>query len=248
MKRFLSHFVLSTLGVFMPVCECGNVPVVRRLVMKGFSVSQSITFLLAAPIVNPITLYSTLAAFSFEPAIAAVRIVAALVIANMVGLIFSLKRNQHELLTAKFYQLVCGLDHEHKHGRLAEGLQIFQQEFVTVMRMLVFGALIATATQTLIPREWITTIGSDPLLSILAMLILAFVISICANVDAFFALSYASTFTVGSLLTFLIFGPMIDIKMLAMLKTTFSTQALVSMSVLVGLSSILVGLLVNLVW
>lgn len=243
-NRFGSHLILSLLGVFMPVCECGNVPVVRRLLTKGFTVSQALTFLLAAPIINPITFYSTYAAFNFDLSVLAVRLIGALVIANFVGLILSYKKRQEEFMTDKFYDYVCHHD-DHKHGKLEEARHIFQTEFIEVMSMLVVGALIAAASQSFIPRELIVDIGSNPVLSILAMLILAFVISICANVDAFFALTYANTFTLGSLITFMTFGPMIDIKMLAMLKTTFTTKLLVIMSILVGLMSVLIGLMYN---
>lgn len=243
-NRWLSHFMLSLFGVFMPVCECGNVPVVRRLLTKGFSVSQALTFLLAAPIINPITFYSTYQAFSFDRSILVARMLGALVIANVVGLILSYQRNQAAFMTGKFYNYVCEHDH-HQPNKLLEARHIFITEFVEVMSMLVVGAFIATSSQTFIPREWIVEIGSNPVLSIIAMLILAFVISICANVDAFFALTYANTFTLGSLLTFLTFGPMIDIKMLAMLKTTFTSKLLLIVSILVGLMSVLLGLIFN---
>lgn len=83
------------------------------------------------------------------------------------------------------------------------------------------------------------------MLSILATIALAFVVSICANVDAFFALAYASTFTAGSIVAFLVFGPMVDIKMLAMMRTTYKTGLLAIIAVLVALSSVLIGLVVN---
>lgn len=245
-NRFFSHFVLSILGIFMPVCECGNVPVVRRFMLSGLNVSQAVTFLLAAPIVNPITFISTIEAFSFDHSIAFIRIVAALFIANMVGLLFSTRKNQEEFLTEEFYAEVC----EHDHGptnKLDRALYIFRHEFIIVMRMMVVGSIIAAATQTFIPREVILNIGINPLLSVIAMFILAFVISICANVDAFFALSYANTFSAGSILTFLVFGPMIDIKMLSMLRTTFKLKFLMQLTLIVSLASISLGLIVNLI-
>jgi uncharacterized membrane protein YraQ (UPF0718 family) len=243
-NTFVSHVAVAFLGVLMPVCECGNVPVVRRLMLSGFKVSQAITFLLAAPIVNPITLWSTAEAFGWQSPVVYVRLAAAVFIAIMVGLVFSRKKNEQEVLTAEFYEDYC--EHDHGHGsRLERGVTVFYEEFVLVMRALVIGAVIAAASQSFIPREIISGIGTSPILSIVAMLVLAFVISICANVDAFFALSYANTFTLGSLVSFLVFGPMIDIKMMAMLRTTFRAKALLQITALVGLSSLVVGLLVN---
>ena len=97
------------------------------------------------------------------------------------------------------------------------------------------------------PREVLVSLGSNPLWSVLAMMVLAFVIAVCSNVDAFFILPFASTFLPGSIVTFLVFGPIIDIKMLAMLRTTFTTRVLIQLTVMVGLLSALLGLVVNVV-
>ena len=45
--------VLSLLGMFIPVCECGNVPFARGLLMRGLGPADALAFLVAAPIVNP---------------------------------------------------------------------------------------------------------------------------------------------------------------------------------------------------
>jgi hypothetical protein len=91
-------------------------------------------------------------------------------------------------------------------------------------------------------------LGSNPLWSILAMMLLAFIIAVCSNVDAFFILPFASTFMPGSIVTFLVFGPIIDVKMLAMLRTTFTTRVLIQLSVIVALLSALLGAVINYVW
>ncbi len=245
-NRFISHPVISLLGIVMPVCECGNVPVVRRFLLHGFSVSQATTFLLAAPIVNPITFISTLEAFNFDPSVAFIRILAGFAIANIIGIFFSYIKDQKQLLTKGFqHDIECAHDHDHE-PKLKRGLDTFREEFMNTTKLLVFGAAIAAFTQTVIPRGIIESIGSSAVLSVLAMLVLAFVVSICANIDAFFALAYAGTFTKGSLLTFMVFGPMIDIKMLTMLRTTYTPKALVAITALVTIFSVILGLLVNL--
>jgi uncharacterized membrane protein YraQ (UPF0718 family) len=81
--------------------------------------------------------------------------------------------------------------------------------------------------------------------SILALMVLAFVISICSNVDAFFILPFATTFLPGAIASFLVFGPMIDIKMLALMRTTFRTRVLVQLTIVIALASAVVGLVVN---
>ncbi len=279
-NRLVAHGVIAMTGIFMPVCECGNIPVARRMVANGFTASQAITFLLAAPIINPITLWSTVEAFGWDSGVPQLRIFAAYFIAVGVGLIFSLVKNQTELLNENFYHIHCEHDHEghdhdhaHDHDHLPAELKgkklhqellklnpvaiayflrklasIFQQEFMAVMPALAIGAMIAAATQTFVPREILVGLATNPVASVVVMMLLAFVISICANVDAFFALSYAGTFTVGSILTFLTFGPMIDIKILSMLMNTFRVKTIVTMAVLVGLSTAIFGLAINLLY
>ena len=96
------------------------------------------------------------------------------------------------------------------------------------------------------PGDLLLAIGSNPALSIVAMIALAMVVSICSNVDSFFALSFASTFTPGSIVAFLLVGPLVDVKMLALLRTTFTTRTLVGIVVVVVLSAFAMGTVVNL--
>lgn len=246
-NRLYSHVKVSLLGIFLPVCECGNIPVARRLLMGGFSVSQSITFLLAAPILNPVTFLTTLEAFNYDKSVVVIRMLAGFIIANFVGIVLSFKKPQNELLNLDFYQEVCEVKEHHSRNTIVEAIGIFQREFIEIFKVLVIGAILAAASQTFIPRDIIITIGQNPILSILAMILLALIISICSNVDAFFALSYANTFTIGSVLGFLIFGPMIDIKILTMMRTTYKTKVLVLVTLLVFLLSFLTALIVNFV-
>lgn len=110
---------------------------------------------------------------------------------------------------------------------------------------LLIGAGVAALVQVAVPREVLVALGSDPAWSIIAMLALAFIVSICSNVDAFFALAFKDTFTAGSLVSFLTFGPMIDIKLLSMMRTTYRSRVLAQVSLLVLLLSAAIGLGVN---
>lgn len=243
-NRFLNHILISLFGIFLPVCECGNVPVARRLIAKNFTVSQSVTFLLAAPIINPITLWATLEAFRPDTSIAVIRLLSALFVANFVGIVISYHKNQNTLLTDQFYAEVCEVD-DHHHSKIEEGIEIFHHEFIEVMKMLCLGAVFAAVTQVFVPREIITSLGQSSVLSIIAMMVFAFVISICSNVDAFVVLPYAGTFTLGSIVSFLVFGPMIDMKILTMLRTSFKPKLLLFITLFVALFSVLIGLVVN---
>ena len=245
---FLKRCCLSLLGFLFPVCECGNVPLSRSLMIQGLKPSEAITFLLAAPVINPITIWSTWAAFGYDSSIVVSRIVATLLIANFIGFVISLKKNENDFLTDDFKAL-CNAPMQKPtkkdKAQLGKLTKLFKHEAFTMIKMLAFGALIAGVVQTFVPRGLLVSIGSNVVLSIIAMLLLAFVISICANIDAFFALSFASTFTAGSIVSFLVFGPMIDIKMLILLKTTFKNNLLIIVSVIALLLSMLTGLVVS---
>lgn len=245
-NRFISHPLIAFAGVLLPVCECGNVPVARRLMLDKFSVSQTITFLLAAPIINPITILSTKEAFGFDTRVVVFRVLAAYFIAVSLGLILSFYRNQNKLVTAKFNHEIEICDHDHSdENKFFKSLDIFSIEFISTFKLLLVGAFIASLTQTFVPRSVIEDIGSDPLTSILAMAALAFIVSICANIDAFFALAYVNTFTLGSLLTFMIFGPMVDMKIIAMLKNTFKFRFIMFVTAYCFVFSVLAGLIFN---
>ena len=239
--------VISLFGMFLPVCECGNVPLARGLVRRGFTVPESMTFLIAAPILNPVTIITTHQAFGFDDGILIARLVGGFAIANILGWLFSKHPEPMNLLSGRFAEQ-CRLDdgHTHSRNRREQTLDLFVRESSILMPALVIGALVAGGIQVIVPREVLVALGSDPLFSVLAMMLLAFIISICSNVDAFFVLPFASTFLPGSIVAFLVFGPIIDVKMLALMRTTYTTRTLVQLTTMVGLLSLALGLVVNL--
>jgi uncharacterized membrane protein YraQ (UPF0718 family) len=243
----LRRLTVSLLGVLLPVCECGNVPLTRGLIVSGLTVADSMTFLFAAPIINPITIVTTYQAFGWNDGILASRIVGGLVIANFVGWIYSKHPAPETMLTARF-QAVCAADAHAEHGgKLNRTFLSFARESSAMMPALFIGAGVAGLIQVAVSRNLLITLGSNPLWSVLALMILAFVVAICSNVDAFFILSFGSTFLPGGIVAFLIFGPMIDVKMLALMRTTFTTKALVQLTVLIAACAAAIGLAVNLV-
>lgn len=246
-NRFGRRFVISLLGMFLPVCECGNVPLARGLVARGYSVSDSMTFLLAAPIINPVTIITTHQAFGFDDGILVGRILGAILIANVLGWVFSLHPNPESLLTTRFAAQCAVGPSATSASRMQRSSDMFLREATVLMPALIVGSLVAGAIQVLVQRETLVALGQDPLLSVLAMMLLAFVISICANVDSFFILPFADTFLPGSILAFLLLGPIVDIKMLALLRTTYRNSTLVRLTVLTALITAAVGTAVNLV-
>jgi len=240
------RFVISLLGMFLPVCECGNVPLARGLVSRGYSVSDSMVFLLAAPIINPVTIITTHQAFGFDDGILVARIIGAILIANVLGWVFSLHPNPESLLTTRFAAQCAAPPSAVPASKLERSAEMFLRESTVLMPALIVGSLVAGAIQVLVQRETLVALGNDPLLSVLAMMLLAFVISICANVDSFFILPFADTFLPGSILAFLLLGPIVDIKMLALLRTTYRSSTLVRLTLLAVLITAAVGGAVNL--
>lgn len=244
-RAWARRAVLSLFGMVIPVCECGNVPFARGLLMRGFTVPETLTFLIASPIVNPIVIITTHQAFGFSDGILIARLVGGYFIANLIGWLYSRHPDPDGLLTDRF-RATCEFVATEPGGKARRSLAQFVVELRAVMPALVIGSAVAGAVQVLVPRDALLAIGSNPVYSIVAMIALAMIVSICSNVDAFFALSFASTFTPGSLVAFLIVGPLVDVKMLALLRTTFTTRVLVGMVVTVVLSAFAIAIGVNL--
>jgi uncharacterized membrane protein YraQ (UPF0718 family) len=243
----LRRFVLSFFGVLLPVCECGNIPMARGLMLKGFTVPEATVFLLAAPIVNPVTIITTHQAFGWDGSILIWRVVGGLLIANFIGWLFA-QHPEPEKLLAPSFEHACRVDSGQVQSKKVSNLaNLTTHELLFLLPTLIIGAVVAALVQVLVPREVLVAVGNDFFLSVLVMLLLAVIIAICSNVDSFFALSFASTFTNGSLITFLLAGPLIDVKMIALMRTTFTTQAVTIIVVAVASIAVLVGLGVNFV-
>jgi uncharacterized membrane protein YraQ (UPF0718 family) len=230
----------SMIGFLFPVCECGNVPVARRLLMQGVPTPVAIGFLLAAPTINPIVIWSTWTAFRDQPEIVVLRVVFSLAIATIIGFIFSFQPDLVPFLQPAIARyLKFNPPAPPKTNRRGQQSQLQPQ--TNTPNLLQSGT-----TQVLAPRDLILSLGAGPISSILAMLVLAAVVSICSTVDAFFALSFASTFTSGSLLAFLVFGPMIDIKGIGLMLSIFKPKALIYLFFLAGQLTLLFTLFLNL--
>ncbi len=243
-RAWARRAVLSLLGMLIPVCECGNVPFARGLMMRGLAPAEALTFLIAAPIVNPIVILTTHAAFGWDGGILVARIVGGYLIANLIGWIYSRHPSPDALLTARF-TATCERVAAEPGTPMRRSLVQFLIELRAVMPALVIGSALAGAVQVLVPQDVLVSIGANPVLSIAVMMLLAMTVAICSNVDAFFALSFAATFSPGALVAFLLVGPLIDIKMLALLRTTFTARVLGGIVAIVLLAAFAIGIGVN---
>jgi uncharacterized protein len=256
--RWLPHNpILATIGgAFMgfafPVCECGVVPVTRRLFSKGLPMSVGVAFLLAAPVMNPIVLASTYAAFGFGPVLIG-RFLITAIVAIAVGVVFAISAKPEETLLP-----VSVLSHDHDHhsqaasktfaGRIMQSLKIGSDEFFEMGRYLIIGSMLAALMQTVVSQETLLSLGSGPLISVVVMQLLAFVLSVCSTVDSFLALAFVGTFTTGSIISFLTFGPMIDIKSTLMFMGVFRRRTVFYLIILPFLMTLLAGVWINLLF
>jgi uncharacterized membrane protein YraQ (UPF0718 family) len=221
---FRSALMGCCLGLIFPVCECGVVPLTRRLLSKGMPLPTGIAFILAAPVLNPIVIASTLAAFGPGKVFWG-RLGMTLIVALAVGLVFSIHPRPGELLKIAPGEQSVRPPEPFQRPPVREGLHrvavIASDEFFEMGRYLILGGLLAALLQTLLPQAALLRLGRGPVLSVMLLIALAVLLSVCSTVDAFIALTFAGTFTTGSILAFLVFGPMIDIKSTLMLLSLF---------------------------
>lgn len=249
------------LGMIFPVCECGVVPVTRRLYQKGLPLSMGIAFLLAAPVVNPVVVASTYAAFGWGPILWG-RLGLSFLIASVIGLLFYLARPE-EIIAPEAMKERDALDpRTHEHGpdcghdhadegdmpgaRVWEALAIAGDDFFDMGRYLVAGSILAAGMQTVVPQPVLLGLGGGAVTSIIAMMTLAFVLSVCSTVDAFLALAFVNTFTPASILAFLTFGPMVDIKSALMFLGVFKRRIVLYLILLPLMTVLFISVLLSL--
>lgn len=248
-NRLLSVIGGTFLGVVFPVCECGVVPVARRLFKKGLPMSVGIAFLLAAPFMNPIVFASTYIAFGFGTVFIA-RFIMTAVVAITVGLIFAMNAKPEDVLLPA--SIADEHDHHHNKNRptlkagFAQTLNVATNEFFEMGRFLVMGCLLAAAMQTLINQQDLQVIGQGPVLSVLVMQVFAFILSVCSTVDSFLALAFVNTFSLGAIIAFLSFGPMVDVKSTMMFAGVFKKRTIAYLIILPFLMNLLAGVIINL--
>ncbi len=257
------------LGLAFPVCECGVVPVTRRLFSKGMPVSMGVAFLLAAPFMNPIVFASTYIAFGFGPVFIGrfiITIVVAVTVALIIGMFAKSGSVLKPIALADGHAKRSHDDHEHdqhhhhhehdhaghKHealslrDKLLHALGVASDEFFEMGRFLILGSALAALMQTLVPQENLLALGTGSVLSVLFMQLLAYILSVCSTVDSFLALAFVNTFTTGAIISFLSFGPMVDIKSTLMFTGVFRRRIVLYLILLPFVMNLLAGVLINL--
>jgi len=229
------------LGMLLPCCECGVVPLVRRLLAKGVPPATAITFMLAGPVINPVVLVSTFVAFQGDPTMPVLRCLVVGLLAMVMGLILRNKTPEQLLLPkAKLPQTACGcgeastalfgsldtaldpqaLTPPTLAAKMNHAVGHALADFLEMGKVLILGAMVASAFKTMAPEGFVSLLEQDLLLSVLGMMLLAVILSLCSQADAFVAASFTG-FPFAAKLAFLALGPVLDFKLVLMWNGVF---------------------------
>lgn len=224
-NRLLAVLMSCFVGALFPACECGIVPIVRRLIEKGVPTYAGIGFLLTGPLINPIVILSTYMAFGNDLRMAGLRMgigfIAALIIAYIVSVLYKDNPLKQALAIRPASQIHIKQGFPQKFGNM---LKHAIDEFFDMGKFLIIGAFIAAFMQTYIATTSLFILGDGLIGATLVMMGLAFILSLCSEADAFIGASFRSLFPSTSILAFLIYGPMMDLKNMIMLLNVFKTK------------------------
>jgi hypothetical protein len=267
-QPLLAPLTGAALGFALPACECGNVPVARRLLAGGAPLGSALGFLFAAPVLNPIVLASTWAAFPDQPWLLAARPLAALLLALALSALLQQwpegqllepalleeRRLSQPLAEVGLLERRSGLvgaalaapPPPPERPSLATVLEHSSREFLDLAGLLVLGSALAAVVQTLLPRTGLLAVGGAPTISVLSLMLMAVVVSVCSSVDAFLALGFAAQITPGALLAFLVLGPVVDLKLLGLFGVVLKPRAIALTAAGASVVVLLIGQWVNL--
>ncbi|SPF03085.1 permease [Streptomyces sp. MA5143a] len=207
--------VAGAAGVVLPGCECASVPVANSLIRRGVDPAAAFAFLLSAPAVNPIVLVATAVAFPGSPEMVLARLLASLLTAASMGWLWLWLGRAEWLKPVSRHT-----GHHAGRSRWTEFRLGFQHDFLHAGGFLVVGAMAAATFNVVVPRSVLDTFADSPWLSVLFLAGLAILLSVCSEADAFVAASL-SGFSPLARLTFMVVGPMVDLKLIALQTGTF---------------------------
>jgi uncharacterized protein len=225
-NRFFHAFIGLGGGMILPICECGSVPVARRLMEKGVSPQFAVTYMLAAPVINPIVLVSTYIAFRNDLFLVLLRALLVALPALILGYAFAGK----EILSKNDLQPEhCGCaDTGHtcvEHGAkefsaIPAVLEVSAREFLYMGKFLIFGCMAAAFFKVYLPWELLHLFETNLFTAVALLMALAVLLSVCSEADAFVVASFVS-FPVAAQLSFVALGPMVDLKLIGMYYAVF---------------------------
>jgi uncharacterized membrane protein YraQ (UPF0718 family) len=263
------------LGIVFPMCECGIIPVMRRLIRKGLPLSCCVGYLLAGPIINFVVLSSTFVAFSgmektLEPSgklsyqmgswwMMGLRAGLGYLIAVVTALIVQWQYNRHGTkllmpLTMPGKELSAEeqLDTSEQKRSLGERLSNISDtalhDFIDITVFLILGALLSAFMRQLISQEVVADLSRNhAVLSIGLMMLLAVLLCLCSEADAFVAASFV-TLRPAAKLAFLVLGPMLDLKLYMMYTRVFRPRLIYTIFLSVIIQVLVYSYVTHLLW
>ncbi|WP_431047943.1 permease [Streptomyces sp. P1-3] len=231
--------VAGAAGVVLPGCECASVPVAGSLIRRGVAPAAALTFLLAAPAVNPIVLTATAVAFPGDPAMVAARLIASLATAAAMGWLW-LAFGRPEWLRLRPRHT----GHQPGQSRWEEFRLGFQHDFLHAGGFLVLGAMAAATFNVAVPSTVLDAFADRPWLSVLFLAALAIILAVCSEADAFVAASLTG-FSPTARLAFMVVGPMVDLKLIALQAGTFGSAFAVRFSAATAVVAVACSVLIG---
>ncbi|MDN0201092.1 permease [Streptomyces sp. S.PNR 29] len=231
--------VAGAAGVVLPGCECASVPVAKSLIGRGVPPAAAFAFLLSAPAVNPVVLTATAIAFPGSPAMVVARLLASLVTAAVMGWLW-LVLGREEWLRP----IVRHTGHQPGHSRWTEFRYGFQHDFLHAGGFVVLGAMAAATFNVAVPRSVLDVFSGSLWTSVLFLAVLAIVLAVCSEADAFVAASLTG-FSPLAQLTFMVVGPMVDLKLIALQTGAFGRAFALRFSAATAVVAVLCSVLVG---
>ncbi|MFK2824504.1 permease [Bacillus sp. B190/17] len=232
-NKFLAVTMSCVIGACFPACECGIVPIVRRLVAKGVPIYAGVGFLLTGPLINPIVIFSTYMAFGNDLKMAGMRMIVGFAAALIISLVVSLFYKKSQLKETRDEPMKAMNEKAAFSVRCWDMLKHSIDEFFDMGKYLIIGAFFAAFMQTYISTQTLLQVGEGLISSTLVMMALAFILSLCSEADAFIGASFRHVFPEYSILAFLIYGPMIDLKNTLMLLSAFKMKFVLQLVMLI---------------
>lgn len=235
-------------GLALPVCDCAIIPLFKALTDRGVPLSVALLFMLASPIINPITILSTWYAFPDNPMISVWRIVLGLGVALLVALSFRFIPPSTSIMKAKTaqnlsYEEIVLEASKSKHINKRRLLIHMEKEFSQLLFYFSIAACVLSVVQVY-GKPWLINAGITlpDVWAIPILLVLAFFFSVCSTSDAIIGKSLSTLFPMSSVMGFLILGPMLDIKNVYILKQYMPTSFILRLGLTIVVISYLAAL------
>ncbi len=216
-RQALAVPVASASGAILPGCECASVPVSAALMNRGVTPAAALAFLLSAPAINPVVLASTAVAFPGRPRVVVARLLASLLVSVALGWLFLARGRAASWLKPP----------AQRHAEGTPKYEVFRSsmlhDFLHAGGFLVVGGAAAAFLNVVVPRQWLDHVAGSLLLSVLLLGLLAVVLAICSEADAFVAASL-SQFSMTARLAFMVVGPVVDVKLIALQAGTYGPR------------------------